>query len=174
MVDIEMLRIEKLIEEREAYEKAFFSMEPIVNDENLELINDFEFTYEVIFEEFEFDEDLHEPAEDYFEKLREEKLIKERIIYEIDYFKDLDYNIIEIDLDKLTEPYEEPDYDLGADFEMYFDDFFDSLPIEEPTFTKLDYCWCDEDYLPHDYYDNQECYDYPEGPKENLCGIIHY
>ena len=74
MVDIEMLRIEKLIEEREVYENSFFSME--YKDEEFKFrISQFEEIYQdYLVEPVEYE--LFEPFEDYFEKLRDEKLIK--------------------------------------------------------------------------------------------------
>ena len=168
MVDIEILRIEKLIEEREAYENAFFSME--YKDEEFEFrISQFEEIYQdFIVEPVEYEYELYEPFEDYFEKMRDEKLIKERIAYEIDYFKNLDYNIIEIDVESINEPYDEPDYDIEPYFDMYYEEYFDPRPVEEPTSRKPRCCCWDLDYMPNDDYDDTCCYYYPDG---TLLGI---
>ena len=79
MIDFEMLRIEKLIEEREAYENEFFSMEPSFEVENIEL--------DII--QFNSEEELENPFEidDFFDNLRDEQLIREREVYEIQFFK---------------------------------------------------------------------------------------
>lgn len=174
MIDIEMLRIEKLIEEREEYENSFFSMEPKLNDE-LTL----QFTYEIIQEPSDYKLELLEPFEDYFNNLRDEKLIEEREFYEIKYFKNLTKEIIEKDLlDCLIESYEEPNY-LEFKFESFdddfYDDYFEDYYVEEPVFVKKTCCDCNLDYMPNDnLFDNLDCYDYPEGPNENLNGIIFY
>lgn len=171
MLDIEMLRIEKLIVEREAYEIAFFSMEQ--NDKEFEFtISQFDDYQEIIVEPFDYGELLIEPAEEYLEKLREEKLISQRIAYEIEYSKNLDYKIIEMDPNRLTEHYDEPDYDIQSydfepDFDMYPDDFFDHRPVEEPIYRKPSYNWGDMDYMPNDDY-YEDCYYYPDG---DLLGI---
>lgn len=169
MVDIEMLRIEKLIEEREAYENAFFSME--YKDEEFKFrISQFEELYQdYLVEPIDYEYDLMESFEDYFEKLRDEKLIKERIAYEIEYFKNIDYNIIEIDVESINEPYDEPDYDIEPDFEMYYEEDFDPRPLWEPTFRKPHRCCWDSDYMPNDdFNDDAYCYYYPDG---TLSGI---
>ena len=176
MIDIEMLRIEKLIEEREDYENAFFAMES--NLKELDLTN-YQFNYEIIHKEFDFEDELNEPLDyDYLDKLRDEKLIKERQIYEIDYSKNFNIEIIEKDLlDHIIESYNESDF-LEFDFEsyeeVYFEDYFDycygGYYVEHP---KRPSCGDDLDYMPHDnLFDNMDCYDYPESPNENLNGII--
>jgi hypothetical protein len=166
MLDIEMLRIEKLIVEREAYENAFFSMEP--NDIEFELtIPQFDDCQEFIVEPFNYEDELIEPFEDYLEKLREEKLISERIAYEMEYSKKLNYKIIEGNSESLTEPYSKPDYHLLPYYDMYPDDFFDHCPVEEPTFRKPSCNWGDMDYMPNDD-SYEDCYYYPDG---DLLGI---
>ena len=161
MIDFEMLRIEKLIEEREAYENEFFSMEPSFEVENIEL--------DII--QFNSEEELENPFEidDFFDNLRDEQLIREREVYEIQFFKNQNFEMIENDfLDKIIESYNEPEIP-EPDFDWEYDDFSDPCPIEEPVFRKLRSCWCDVDYMPHDdnYYGG-DCYFYPDG---DLLGI---
>lgn len=176
MIDIEMLRNEKLIEQREEYENAFFAMEPNMDELNLTGI---QFPYEIIPEEFDFEDELNEPLDyDYLDRIRDEKLIEERQIYEINYFRNFNIEIIEKDLlDHIIESYEEPDYfefDYECYDEVYFEDDFDycygGYYVEQP---KRPSCGDDLDYMPHDnLFDYMDCYDYPESPNENLGGII--
>lgn len=165
MVDIEMLRIEKLIEEREAYENAFFSME--YKDEEFKFrISQFEEIYQdYLVEPIDYEYGLMESFEDYFEKLRDEKLIKERITYEIEYFKNFTYEPIEMDfLDHVIKSYEESEIQ-EPDFTMYDffpEDNFDYPPVVEPVFRKPLCHWDEMDYMPNDdFYEN--CYYYPDG-----------
>ena len=170
MRDIEMLRIEKLIEERETYENEFFSIEQ--NDLEFDFtISQYDDCQEIIVEPYDYKEELIEPYEDYLEKLRDEKLIKQRIAYEIEYSKNLDYKIIEMNFDRfseiLDEPYDEPDYDLEPDFDIYQDDFFDNSPVSEPIIKKPSCYREDMDYMPQDDF-YADCYYYPDG---DLLGI---
>lgn len=165
-----MLRIEKLIEEREAYENEFFSIEQKDTEFDF-IISQYEDYQEIIVELYDYEEELIEPYEDYFEKLRDEKLIKQRIAYEIEYSKNLDYKIIEMNSDSLPEildePYDEPDYDFEPDFDICPNDFFDYCPVIEPIIKKPSCYWEDMDYMPQeDYY--ADCYYYPDG---DLLGI---
>lgn len=169
MKDIEMLRIKKLIKERESYEIEFFSMKP--NDEQFYFtISQFEDNLELIVEPYYYEEELIEPYEDYIEKLRDERLIKERIAYEIEYSKNLDYKIIEMKSDcsiENEELYDKPYYNFEPDFDMYPDDFFDYCPVAEPILKKPSCYWDDMDYMPQDDF-YTDCYYYPDG---DLLGI---
>lgn len=176
MVDIEMLRIEKLIEEREVYENSFFSME--YKDEEFKFrISQFEEIYQdYLVEPVEYE--LFEPFEDYFEKLRDEKLIKERESYELQFFKNIDFDDFKMDtLDILISSYDECDYPTKHEFENLNEcnEFFDNFYVEEPIIMNKPACGYDLDYLPNDdIFDNLDCYDYPDGPNENLGGIIFH
>lgn len=124
IIDIELLRIEKLIEEREDYENDHFSIvdpEPVLND-----------IYECQIEEMDEDE------------------------------------FIEIN-----------EFDPDFEFDQFEDDMFYKLYYlkHERQIASQESCSCAYmDYMPNDngLCDNLDCYDYPEGPDENLCGIKFY
>ena len=172
MFDREMLRNEKLIEERMDYEKSFLSMEP--NDSEFEFTVSNYCTGHVAIEEA-FDFELAEPLDDYLDQLRDEKLIDERISYEIECLKDFEGAEIKRDfVDYQIEAYLEPDFEFDLEMDDYDLDFdyFEDSPFdcywEEPNLRKPR-CGCDRDYMPHDDYDDaSECYFYPDG---SLLGI---
>ena len=193
IVDIELLRMEKLIEEREIYEEQFLSMETtFLNGEFDYMISQYE--QETKKEEINYFEDDSENLfvyDDYLSQLHDEKLIVEREEYELKYLDDLiDYFALNDFYDCQIKAMEE-----GELFKRNgFDDDFNYVPdyeyweYEEKMFWHLHYlkesqfeeqttCKCGYlDYMPHDdgLCDYLDCYDYPEGPEENLSGIKLY
>ena len=197
-VDFELLRIEKLIEEREAYEKAFLSLEP-QSDEFEYRISQYEREIETKNLQClrqDFEEILSDPFdfEDRQNLLRDAMLIKEHLEYEAsydiiveDFFASNDIYDFQIEVMEkegfFEEPYDGHVYEYGS--EDYSDYVYD--PYEEEMFWHLHYlresqlerpkCSCAYmDYMPHDdgMCDYMDCYDYPEGPEENLNGIRFY
>lgn len=173
MLDNESLRIESLIEEREIYENSFFVMEDISKSNEFDnAIIQYELNQEFN-ESFDFEDELSYSfvLEDELENLRIEKLIRERESYEIQYFRNLNAPSFEMDsLDIQIQSYDEGDFYPEPDF-GYFDDCY----IEEPVMMNKPSCGYDLDYLPNDdNFDYLDCYDYPDGPDENLSGIIFH
>ena len=194
--DFELLRIEKLIEEREAYEREFLSMEPSTAEFNYQI-----FQYELELEEMEtnfnsndFEEDMSDPfeLEDFHNLLRDVGLIREREEYEAVHFSTIEADLFEegifdfqIAAREESLEHDGYDYDLAYEPEDYGDYVYDQY--EEDIFWNLHYlrqsqfekpeCGCAYmDYMPHDdgLCDYLDCYDYPEGPQENLNGIKFY
>ena len=198
MFDIESLINEKLIEERENYENDFISMVDIMKSEELNYYIGPE--YEKYFEETSeskesycndtmMDFDYSFELEDKLLQKRDEILIEEHEEYEINYFKDADFELIvdkifdyqieSFELDSFLEK-NVPDYALDPDeyeYDAYGEEMFHHcLYLEEDQFESL-CCGCTNmDYMPNDdgLYDYLDCYDYPEGPNENLSGIKYY
>ena len=187
VVDIELLRFERLIEEREAYEKEFFSLEPPTDDFEYMISQYLQETekQEINFIAPDFEEDLFNPfeLEDLLNQLRDEKLIEEREKYEENYFSICDENLIlndsyELQIAAREEEYRLEQNELNPDFDyedyLYEEEmFYHLLYLKESQFAKPS-CRCvDLDYIPNDdgLCDYLDCYDYPEGPDENLCGI---
>ena len=204
VVDMELLRIEKLIEQREAYEERFFSLEPnvdefehIISQYNQELENQENAPITEYFED-----DLSNPFEfeDRQNQLRDEKLIKEREEYESsdflvidDYFASNDIydfqiakrqeeeflEINEYDYDFEYEPEDYEDYGDYNDYEyyQYEEEMFWTLHYLKQSQFEAPKCNCVYmDYMPNDdgLCDYLDCYDYPEGPDENLSGIKYF
>ena len=195
--DFELLRIEKLIEEREAYEKEFLSLEPSTAELDYQI-----FQYELELEDMEtnlnsndFEEDLSDPfeLEDLHNLLRDMSLIREREEYEAIHFSTIEANLFREDIfdfqiaAREEESLEQDGYD--CDFEYEPEDYEDYVydQYEEDMFWNLHYlresqfekpkCGCAYmDYMPNDdgFCDYLDCYDYPEGPEENLNGIKFY
>ena len=195
--DFELLRIEKLIEEREDYEKEFLSLEPSTAELDYQI-----FQYELELEDMEtnlnsndFEEDLSDPfeLEDLHNLLRDMSLIREREEYEAIHFSTIEADLFREDIfdfqiaAREEESLEQDGYD--CDFEYEPEDYEDYVydPYEEEMFWDLHYlrqsqfekpkCGCAYmDYMPHDdgLCDYLDCYDYPEGPEENLNGIKFY
>lgn len=199
VVDIELAHFERLIEEREAYEEEFFSMEP-PTDEIDYLISQYESEieneeFEYIMDDSEVDFDYSFDREDSIIQLRNEKLIEEREAYEADYFASVDFDLaqndifdLQIEAHELDEYLEENNPNLDYGYEDYLypdpDEYYDyeEEMLYHRSYTKRSQfissdCGCyDLDYMPHDdgLCDNLDCYDYPDGPDENLCGIKYY
>ena len=195
--DFELLRIEKLIEEREAYEKEFLSLEPSTAELDYQI-----FQYELELEDMEtnlnsndFEEDLSDPfeLEDLHNLLRDMSLIREREEYEAIHFSTIEADLFREDIfdfqiaAREEESLEQDGYD--CDFEYEPEDYEDYVydQYEEDMFWNLHYlresqfekpkCGCAYmDYMPNDdgFCDYLDCYDYPEGPEENLNGIKFY
>ena len=165
---LENLRIEILIKEREAYENMFFQMGDISKSNELDFRIIQYMSCHELFDPFALEEKL--------ENSRIEILIKERETYEIQYFSNVSLDVVEKDfLDILIESYDENDHD-APDFN-YFEDFmsvYQGYSGNEPIIMDKPTCGYDLDYIPNDdIFDDGNCYDYPEGPKENLWGIIY-
>lgn len=195
--DFELLRIEKLIDEREAYEKEFLSLEPSTAELDYQI-----FQYELELEDMEtnlnsndFEEDLSDPfeLEDLHNLLRDMSLIREREEYEAIHFSTIEADLFREDIfdfqiaAREEESLEQDGYD--CDFEYEPEDYEDYVydQYEEDMFWNLHYlresqfekpkCGCAYmDYMPNDdgFCDYLDCYDYPEGPEENLNGIKFY
>ena len=195
VVDIELLHFEKLIEEREAYEEDFFSLEPPV-DEFDYMISQYDLeleAQEINYALDDFEEDLVYPFEDedFLIQLRDEKLIEERESYEKDYFEFADFpdnDIFDFQISSREgeEFIEVDEFDYDFEYEPEYEDY-EYYQYEEDMYWNLFYlkksqfaapeCGCaDLDYMPHDdgLCDYMDCYDYPEGPDENLCGMKYY
>lgn len=174
--EIELLRIEALIEKREEYEEEFLSMESF-NSLDL-LISKYDKLEKVDYEinpinPFE-DEDIQM-------QLRDEKLIEEREDYESDFFSNIESesNLFELQI----RSYEEYDIEdeilfeekFGFDYDEYEEEMFWKLYyLRENQFIRQPDCWCPyNDYMPNDdgFCDYLDCYDYPEGPDENLYEV---
>ena len=197
VVDIELSHIERLIEMREAYEEEFFSLEPS-DDEYYYMISQYnqetakqELDY-IAYEDFE-DDFIDLEYEDDPDRLRDEKLIKEREEYEssdslfIDDFALNDFYDLQIAAKEEEEFAEVNGY--GYDFKYEPEDYedYEYDEYEEEMFYHLLYlkesqlvssnCGCAYlDYMPNDdgLCDYLDCYDYPEGPDENLWGVKYY
>ena len=201
-VDVEVLRIEKLIEEREIYEEQFLSMENTLQCDKLDYsIAQYEKEIEkqeILASRFQdFGDGLFNPFgyEDYLMEKRDEELIEEREKYESDYFAIVDESLVFNDIfdfqirsrerdefierngydyDFKYEPEDEPDYA----YDEYEEEMFWHLHyLRESQFASQSTCGCEYlDYMPHDdgLCDYLDCYDYPEGPDENLCGVKYY
>lgn len=196
--DFELLRIEKLIEEREAYEKEFFSLEPSTAELDYMI-----FQYELDLEDMEinynlndFEEDLSNPfeLEDLQNRLRDMSLIKEREEYEAIHFSTLDADLFMNDIyeyqiasreeeDFLDQNDYDYDFNYGPEdyenyvYDQYEEDMFWNLHyLREAQFVKPKCSCAYMDYMPNDdgFCDYLDCYDYPEGPEENLIGIKFY
>ena len=198
VVDIELLRIEKLIEEQLDYEEGFLSMETTPIEEFNHTISQYENEIEKQELEYQYsqfddlEDDFVNPFgyEDYLIEKRDEMLIKEREEYESNFLI-VDENVV---LDNiynfqiaslLQEDFiEENEYDYDFKYENEFDDyeydeyeeamFWELFYLKEtPHFMEPAYCGSSLlDYVPNDdVFDNLDCYDYPEGPDENLCGV---
>lgn len=192
MVDINELRDELLISQRESYENDFFSVVEIEKSNELD---------EQIF--------CHEYGEDYlifeFESnisKRDEKLIKEREEYEASYFsieelikeKENFENTLHPIYELLTieewnnmmvqkyeenfvfhyEDYSDYNFDYNYDFDYYEDYGYldDYQAFQRPSMEASYGCCGLLDYIPNDdLFDNLDGCDYPEGPDENLLGF---
>lgn len=193
VVDIELLRIESLIEKREEYEEKFFSVEPpfdefdyIISQYNMELESQ-----EINYIPEDFKEDLENPfeLEDRMNQLRDEMLIEEREKYEndplpivLDEFALNDFYDFQIEAMEEEEflkenVYDDYEPDFDSEYWQYEEDMFWKLHYLRQTQFEQPKCGCAYmDYMPHDdgLCDYLDCYDYPEGPEENLNGIKFY
>lgn len=214
--DVELLRMEILIEEQENYENEFFSTEPLDDEleyqileyksqiENYELKcpTDEELEYQVLqyeslienneincpIDDFEEEFDYLFEQEDFLMDMRDEVLIKEHEKGES--FKFIAFDFIDEDpFEFQIESMEEDRYieENFLDFDFDPDDY-EHIQYEEAMFWKLHYlresqfeapssCGCPyDDYMPNDdgLCDYLDCYDYSEGPNENLSGIKYY
>ena len=195
MIDMESLRNEMLIEERQNYENDFISISDIMKSEELDYYTSPQF--EVYFEKTPESEapnlddfDYSFEFEDNLLQKRDEILIKEHEAYEKNNFEDIDLDLIVDDIfDYQIESFKEdsfleeivPDYDF--DFEDYEDMQYeeemswDLHYLSESQFETQSRCGCPyDDYMPNDdgLCDYLDCYDYPEGPNENLSGIKYF
>ena len=174
--EIELLRIEALIEKREEYEEEFLSMESF-NSLDL-LISKYDKLEKVDYEinpinPFE-DEDIQI-------QLRDEKLIEEREDYESYFFSNIESesNLFELQI----RSYEEYDIEdeilfeekFGFDYDEYEEEMFWKLHyLRENQFIRQPDCRCPyNDYMPNDdgFCDYLDCYNYPESPDENLYEV---
>ena len=170
-VDVEFLCMETLIEEREIYEKEFFTLNPSdiehIKNQETELFYD-------LFNPFEI--------EDHQNQLRDEILIEEQDKYESsifnDSFSEIDFYDVQIsawDEDEFIEadiPNE--DFDFEIEDYQYEEEMFWYLHYLKQDQFEQSKCSCAYlDYLPNDdgFCDYLDCYDYPEGPDENLEGV---
>ena len=183
--------MEILIEEQKNYENEFLSTEHQNKEleyqilqyesliENCELnclTDDFEEEFDYLFEQ-----------EDSLMNIRDEVLINEYEkgeSFEVIAFEFIDEDIFEYQIESMEEDrYIEENF---QDFDFDPDDY-DYMQYEENMFWKLHYlrenqfdassCGCQyNDYMPNDdgFCDYLDCYDYPEGPNENLSGIKLY
>ena len=214
--DIELLRMEILIEEQEKYENEFFSTKPLddeleyqileyeslIENNELKCPADEELKYQVLqyeslIENYELNcptNDIENEFDYLFEQedslmnMRDEVLIKEHESgesFEFIAFDFIDEDIFEYQIESMEE-----DRYIEENFQEFdFDpDDYEHMQYEENMFWKLHYlresqfeapssCGCRyDDYMPNDdgFCDYLDCYDYPEGPNENLSGIKYY
>ena len=198
-MDMESLRNEKLIEEREMYENDFISIEDIMKSDELDYYAHSQYE-EYIIREFESELDFHNDNlngfvypfedEDFLIQLRDEKLIEERESYEKNYFKFADFpdkDIFDFQISAREGEFIEmkefdQDIEYGAEYEdyeyyQYEEDMYWNLFYLKKSQFAIPECGCtDLDYMPYDdgLCDYMDCYDYPEGPDENLCGMKYY
>ena len=195
MIDMESLRNEMLIEERQNYENDFISIADIMKSEELDYYTGPQF--EVYFEKTLESEapnlddfDYSFEFEDRLIQQRDEILIKEHEAYEKNNFEDIDLDLIVDDIfDYQIESFKEdsfleeivPDYDFDPeDYEdMQYEEelSWDLHYLRESQFETQSRCGCPyDDYMPNDdgLCDYLDCYDYPEGPNENLSGIKYF
>ena len=192
IVDIELSRMEILIAEQENYENEFLSTEPL--DEELEyqieqyesLIENYELNYPLDYFEVKFDYSFEK--EDSLMNLRDELLIEEH--ERCESLESIDFDFIDDDIFEYQIESMEEDKFLEENFQDFdFDpDDYEHIQYEEAMFWKLHYlresqfeapssCGCPyDDYMPNDdgLCDYLDCYDYPEGPNENLSGIKYF
>ena len=198
-VDVELLRIERLIEERETYEQQFFSLESPAPDEFHHIVLQYENEIEPQEPEYEYskmeyfeEDDFYQfEFEDYLLELRDERLIEERKEYEASFFSCIDeisslekiyaHQIASREQVEFLEEdcygYDEEDYG-SYEYDQYEEEMFWELHyLRQNQFRTPKPCECiDLDYMPYDdnICDYLDCYDYPEGPEENLCGVKYY
>lgn len=170
MFDMEVLRNQQLIEEREIYENNFIRVEDIMKSDEMDYYTCPKFE-EYFLEDFVYDDiieelDLEFDFEDYLENLRVEQLIEEREAYEMQYFS-IQKETPESDLlDFLIESFEEDNYCPEYDYYDYYDDYY----FEEYN---MDAAYCGGRLYGYIVDDNEsfEEFDYPEGPDENIGGF---
>ena len=192
VVDIELLRMEILIEQQENYEKELLSIE--YPTEELDYLT---CQYESLIENYEINcptDDFEEEFDYLFEQedslmnIRDEVLINEYEkgeSFEVIAFDYIDEDFFEFQIESMEEErFLEENF---QDFDFDPDDY-EHIQYEEAMFWKLHYlresqfeapssCGCPyDDYMPNDdeLCDYLDCYDYPEGPNENLSGINLY
>ncbi len=194
VVDIELLRMEILIEQQENYEKEFLSIESPTDELDYHL-----FQYESLIENYEINcltDDFEEEFDYLFEQedslmnMRDEILIKEHEkgeSFELIGLEFIDEDLFEFQIESMEEDkYLEEnfqDFDFDFDPEDYGDMQYeeelswDLHYLRESQFETQSRCGCPyDDYMPNDdgLCDYLDCYDYPEGPNENLSGIKYY
>lgn len=192
VVDIELLRMEILIEQQENYEKELLSIE--YPTEELDYLT---CQYESLIENYEINcptDDFEEEFDYLFEQedslmnMRDEVLIKEHESGESFEFIGLEFidedlfefQIESMEKDKyIEENFQDFDFD-PEDYEdmQYEEDMSWNLHyLRESQFETQSQCGCPyDDYMPNDdgLCDYLDCYDYPEGPNENLSGIKYF
>lgn len=192
VVDIELLRMEILIEQQENYEKEFLSIESPTDELDYHILQ-----YESLIENYEINcptDDFEEEFDYLFEQedslmnMRDEVLIKEYgneesfefiglefidediFDYQIESFEQdnfLEETVPDYDFD--PEDYEDMQYEEEMSWEIHY--------LRESQFETQSQCGCPyDDYMPNDdgLCDYLDCYDYPEGPNENLSGIKYF
>lgn len=183
MFDMESLRNETLIEERQNYENDFISIVDIMKSEELDYYTGPK--YEEYFEETtkseaafykdeSFDFDYLFECEDNLIQQRDEILIRQRLEYEKSYFKHVEDDIFDFQIESMEEEKSSQENDSYYDYEIedYEDYTYDQY--EEDMFYHLLYlkksqfeapgCNCPySDYMPNDdgLCDYLDCYDYP-------------
>ena len=191
-VDVELLRMEILIEQQENYEKEFLSIESPTDELDYHILQ-----YESLIENYELNcptDDFEEEFDYLFEQedslmnIRDEVLINEYEkgeSFEVIAFDYIDEDFFEFQIESMEEErFLEENF---QDFDFDPDDY-EHIQYEEAMFWKLHYlresqfeapssCGCPyDDYMPNDdgLCDYLDCYDYPEGPNENLSGIKYF
>ena len=192
VVDIELLRMEILIEQQENYEKEFLSIESPTDELDYHILQ-----YESLIENYEINcptDDFEEEFDYLFEQedslmnMRDEVLIKEygnEKSFEFIGLEFIDEDIFDYQIESFEQDnfLEEtvPDYDFDPeDYEdMQYEEevSWDLHYLRESQFETQSQCSCPyDDYMPNDdgLCDYLDCYDYPEGPNENLSGIKYF
>lgn len=192
VVDIELLRMEILIEQQENYEKEFLSIESPTDEldyhilqfesliENYEIncpTDDFEDEFDYLFEQEDSLTNMRDEVlikeygnEESFEFIGLEFIDEDIFDYQIESFEQ-DNFLEEIvpDYDFDPEDYEDMQYEEELSWELHY--------LRESQFETQSQCGCPyDDYMPNDdgLCDYLDCYDYPEGPNENLSGIKYF
>ena len=185
MIDIEVSRNMKLIEEREDYENDFISIEDILKSEELDYYttpNYEEYFLKKAEDDFIQDLDWEFELEDCLSQLRDERMIEahmdmDEYPFEIDLdiaeydplgaqIKSLEYGEDITECEYWDDNYYDFDdfYDYEDPIEDYF--YFESHKFERNSYLEASYCGGNYlDYMPHDdiYFRIDGC-DYPEGP----------
>lgn len=178
MFDMEVLRNRQMIEEREEYENSFISIEEIIKSDEMDFQIAEYMDFEEKFESEEYCMDFDFDFEDYMDKLRDEQLIEERLAYEMSAYLEVedyyaDYDPLDAQIEAF-EYYEELGYDYVPEYEHYDyeleEDFVEEINMDAAYCGNALFGYVVED----DSFDGFCDYDYPEGPYENLDGIVYH
>lgn len=162
---IDYLRNEELINEREAYEDIFFSMEDILKSEEW----DFTIFQYLMQHDFLFEDECI--------RLHDKSLIEEMQSCQTDYPSMSEDEIIEKDTLDLIIESSENSFPECRDYDFYGlrEDFYEWGYFEKYD---MDAAYYGHDLLGYvvsdDHFDSLDGCDYPEGPDENINGLRYH